>query len=71
MAQAIVNEKADIRDALEMFQKLPQEERLRVEGIVIGMTLAREQGRPAAQKQNRLIGGGGEHIQTTAAQDSA
>ena len=46
MTQRITNERLDRCEAVELFQKLSQEERIRVEGIIIGMTLARtEQGR--------------------------
>ena len=43
MTKSAMNERIDSRKALEMFQQLPQEERFRVEGIIVGMTLAREQ----------------------------
>ncbi len=42
MTKSAMNERIDSRKALEMFQQ-PQEERFRVEGIIVGMTLAREQ----------------------------
>ena len=46
MTKRVVSERLDRCEAVELFQKLSQEERIRVEGIIIGMTLARaEQGR--------------------------
>lgn len=51
MTQLITNERIDSRKALEMFQQLPQEERFRVEGIIVGMTLAREQPHPEERRE--------------------
>lgn len=52
MTQSAMNERIDSRKALEMFQQLPQEERFRVEGIIVGMTLAREQPCPEERKNS-------------------
>lgn len=52
MAQVIINEKVDAQNALELFQKLPQEERIRVEGIIVGLTLAREQVRSGERRDS-------------------
>lgn len=52
MTQAIINEKVDVRNALELFQRLPQEERIRVEGIIVGLTLAREQARGGERRDS-------------------
>ena len=51
MTQVITNEKVDVRNAVELFQNLPEEERIRVEGIIVGLTLAREQPRPAERQE--------------------
>lgn len=45
MFKATTEERMDRRKAVEMFQRLPKEERIRVEGIIVGLTLAREQSR--------------------------
>ena len=51
MTQVITNEKVDVRNAVELFQNLPEEERIRVEGIIVGLTQAREQPRPAERQE--------------------
>ena len=51
MTQPATNERIDSRKALEMFQQLPQEERFRVEGIIVGMMLAREQPHPEERRE--------------------
>ena len=44
------NEKATIKvkpvEAIELLQKLPKEERLRVEGVIIGLSMANRQPHP-------------------------
>ena len=46
-----MNEQIDNRKAMELFQKLPQEERIRVEGIIVGLTLARQQTRSGERRE--------------------
>lgn len=46
MTQLVVSGQIDHQQAIELFQKLPQEERLRVEGIIVGLTLARSMEKP-------------------------
>jgi len=36
-----------------MFQQLPQEERFSVEGIIVGMMLAREQSHPEERREDK------------------
>lgn len=52
MTKSAMNERIDSRKAPEMFQQLPQEERFRVEGIIVGMTLAREQTHPEERQDS-------------------
>lgn len=51
MTQSATNERIDIRKLLEHLQQLPQEERFRVEGIIVGMMLAREQPHPEERRE--------------------
>lgn len=43
MNQISENARLERNEVLEIFQKLPKEDRLRAEGIALGMLLAREQ----------------------------